>query len=415
MIPFDMMMRLVGVFDGETAFIGPETVQIDLTDTCPNNCVGCWARSPFLSPHESYDGLKRGELKFETVIKLLDELQQMRVNHIFFGGGGEPFAHPQIMKIIEEAKIRKFLVTINTNFILLDPHKIEWLFTLGPDLLIISLWAASDKTYALCHPNQTLGTFDRVIANIRHLQQLKKSYRKNVPAIKLYQVICSLNYEEIASMAWLAHKLGVEIIEYATFDPIPGRTDQFLLKPHQIAKVLNEVKSLSNNPILPKIEHKLFTRRLKHPDATKGAYDNGIYFNLHCYAGWFFARITTVGEFHSCLKSHRIPIGNIHQSSFKELWNSPKQQEFRRHTFKIDVKDPYLRKIGHDINFPLPGCFRICDNIGQNELVEGYWQNVKSNYKDILDKLLEAARANTSLDELEKLYNEAIALKEASL
>jgi len=413
--PFEIMARLVGVFDSETALIGPETVQIDLTDSCPNNCIGCWARSPFLRPHDHYDGLARGELEFDAVVRLLDELAELKVSNIFLGGGGEPFAHPQIMRVIEEAKKRKFLVTINTNFILLDPHKIEWLFSLGPDFLIISLWAATPETYARCHPNQTPGTFDRVVANVKHLQQLKRAHQRAVPAVKLYQVICNANYHEIASMAWLGHKLGVESVEYAAFDPIPDRTEQFLPRPREIVESLSAIDSIKDNSMLPKIDHKLFTRRLRHPGAPQGDYDNGIYFNLHCYAGWFFARITTVGEFHSCLKSHRIPIGNIHQTSFKKLWNSELQREFRRHTFKIDVNDPYLKRIGHDINYPLPGCFRICDNIGQNELMEGYWQNACNSKKELLTKLHEAAREGKSLEELEMLYAESVALEKASL
>jgi len=416
MIPFDLAARLTGVADGELAFVGPETVQIDLTDRCPNNCVGCWARSPFLLPHDRYDGLGRGELDADVVIRLLDELAELRVNRIFLGGGGEPFAHPDVMKVIEEAKKRRFLVTVNTNFLLLEPHTIEWLFSLGPDELIISLWAATAETYSKCHPSQTLQAFGKIIAGIEHLQNLKKAHKRSVPKIKLYQVICNLNYREIPDMAWLGHHLGVETVEYAAFDPIPGRTDQLLLLPHEIADALRLIDSIKDEPKLPRIDHELFVRRLGHIDAAKGAYDNGIYFNLHCYAGWFFARITTVGEFHSCLKSHRMPVGNIHDKSFAELWNSKAQREFRRHTFEIDVKDPYLKKIGHDIDFPLPGCFRICDNIGHNELIEGYWKDFQSKGNDAITKLLKAARQGKSLDELEGIYaSEAQASEEAPL
>lgn len=407
MIPFEMAARLAGVASGELGLIGPEVVQIDLTDRCPNNCIGCWARSPFLRPEDNYDGLEKGELETDVVIKLLDELEKLRVNHIFFGGGGEPFAHPDVMRIIEEAKKRRFFVTVNTNFLLMDPHRVEWLFSLGIDELIISLWAATAETYALCHPNQTPETFGKIIANIQHLQHLKRTHNKKVPRLKLYNVICNLNYREIPEMAWLGHHLAAEKVEYAAFDPIPRRTDHFMLQPQQIADALKLIESVKDVPEPPRIDYALFVRRLKHPDAVKGAYDNGIYFNLHCFAGWFFARITTTGELHSCLKSHRIPVGNIHEKSFAELWNSPAQREFRRHTFKIDVNDPYLRKIGHDIDFPLPGCFRICDNIGQNELIQGYWKGLSAREKMVVERIVSAARQGKSIDELEEVYRKA--------
>ena len=53
------------------AFIGPETVQIDLTDDCTNNCLGCWARAPFLRDDDHYNTLDKGTLDTEFVLQLL--------------------------------------------------------------------------------------------------------------------------------------------------------------------------------------------------------------------------------------------------------------------------------------------------------------------------------------------------------
>ena len=47
-----------------------------------------------------------------------------------------------------------------------------------------------------------------------------------------------------------------------------------------------------------------------------------------CYAGWSFARILATGEVNSCLKSFKMPVGNIFESSFPEIWQNEKQEEY---------------------------------------------------------------------------------------
>ncbi len=74
---------VAGILDGSDAFTGPLSVQIDLTNKCNNNCIGCWCNSPLLGNKAMDPETKRKKLPFELVKKLIDELDKMCVREIF--------------------------------------------------------------------------------------------------------------------------------------------------------------------------------------------------------------------------------------------------------------------------------------------------------------------------------------------
>ncbi len=78
---------------------------------------------------------------------------------------------------------------------------------------------------------------------------------------------------------------------------------------------------------------------------------------LACYAGWIYSRVRVNGDVIPCCKAHRMPMGNLYKHSFKEIWNSERQQEFRDKAKNLKKSDPYFSPIG---------CYKGCDNLGEN-------------------------------------------------
>ena len=81
--------------------------------------------------------------------------------------------------------------------------------------------------------------------------------------------------------------------------------------------------------------HRLFgfdhwLRRLRTEDVVDGRGDASIVHTFPCTIGWTFLRVMPDGKVASCLKSHRIPIGNINDERLTAMWNNHKQREFRR-------------------------------------------------------------------------------------
>ncbi len=365
---FSNYLDIIGVFDGLYAYKGPVFAQIDLTNNCNNDCIGCWCNSPLLEEKKIDSEVKKQTIPFKRVIKLIDELYKMGTNHIYYAGGGEPFMHPQIMEILRHTKKRGLICYVNTNFTLIDEKKVKELIDLKVDHLIVSVWAGTPEVYSATHPNKNEETF----LKIKEILKLLNSRKHKYPIIKLYNVIFNMNYYDIEAMIALAIQTNSETIEFAVIDTIPGKTDKLLLNDREIHILFENCKKLKENYVTRNSENKLqllgfeqFLRRISNINAKSAEYDSNIIGNMPCYAGWVFARILADGNVNSCLKSHRFPVGNILDQDFRTIWNGSLQKYFRQKTIRFERKDPFFSLIGNDPDSNM-GCYKSCDNIGHN-------------------------------------------------
>ena len=243
---------------------------------------------------------------------------------------------------------------------------------MGLDEITISLWAATPETYARTHPNKNEETFKRIVRVIKYMQDYKKKTKRKNPVVKLYNVIFSMNYQEVIKMVNLAVKLGVEMIEFAPLDPIPEKTEYLLLNENQRRELIKELDKIKDyrkknkNIKLRFSSFDAFYERVSHPRAIKGIYDAKTVSEIPCYVGWVFARIMADGSVIPCLKAHKLPLGNINKQNFKKIWNSKKYKKFRQMAINYKKTHPYFRSIG---NNPKYGCFSSCDNRGDNNNV----------------------------------------------
>ncbi|MFA5062575.1 MAG: radical SAM protein [Candidatus Omnitrophota bacterium] len=363
-------LQLQGVHSGEYAFVGPNHVQVDLTNNCNNNCLACWCNSPLLEEKALGLEAKEQELPLNLVKRLLDELASMRTKEIYFSGGGEPFVHPDIMEILEYAKHKKFICYVNTNFTLFDRNKIDSLVRMRMDHLTVSTWAATPNTYSITHPNKDKSVFCDIIDNLKYLNSIKRGK----PGVKLYNVIFNKNFFELEDMIEIASRTGSEFVEFTLIDTIPGKTEELLLDSRQIAELRNLAEKIScklDNAGCYKgvkvLNFKSFLRRIaSDSDLKKATYDRNIIDKIPCYAGWIFSRIMPNGDVNACLKAHRIPMGNLYKASFREIWNGDKQRYFRKKTLVYEKNDCFFKSIGNDPEVQEAGCYKSCDDIERN-------------------------------------------------
>lgn len=358
----------MGVLNGLYAYKGPSFVQIDLTNNCNNDCIGCWCNSPLLEEKKINPEVKKQTLPYKRVIRLIDELYKMGAEYIYYAGGGEPCMHPQIMDILKYTKKRGLTCYVNTNFTLIDDSAIRKLVDLNVDHLTVSIWAGTPHVYAATHPNQNEETFFRIKKRLTLLNKIK---RKS-PIIKIYNVIFNMNYHDIDAMMEFALETNSETVEFTVIDTIPGKTDKLLLNGQEAAELFEKCKRLKdkyqNNGFKNKVQIlglDQFMRRVSNADAISAEYDSDFIGSMPCYVGWGFARILADGNVNSCLKSHRFPVGNILNQDFKDIWNGSLQRCFREKTIQIDKDQSFFSMIGNDPDSKM-GCYKSCDNIGHN-------------------------------------------------
>ena len=358
---------ILGIYTKRYAFTGPKLVQVDITNNCNNNCIGCWCNSPLLEEQKMPLEQKQKFIPLRKCVDILNELSLLNCKELYFSGGGEPFTHPDILSILRTAKELGFIVYVNTNFTLLSKDLIKEIIDIGVDHLTVSIWAGTAKTYVATHPNKTQNDFFILKENLSFLNRIKDQ----TPYTKVYHVISSINYHEFESMLDFAIATGSDSVEYTMVDIIPKKTESLLLNATELKKLKEEVKSVSKRQNeITIFEFDKFLSRIEDTNHTiLGNYDSRQVKDTLCTIGWTFARINADGDVNGCLKSHKIPVGNIFKSSFKDIWNGKKQQEFRQHTYAMKPADPFLKHIGNADDCDL-GCIRSCDDLGRNQTME---------------------------------------------
>lgn len=357
---------VLGIRDGKRAFVGPESVQIDLTDRCNSDCVACWTHSPLVTGGER---LERDELDWPVVEKLLRELAELGTRAVYFSGGGDPSAHPRWLDALELTRELGMRAVINSNLLLLDEAGADRIVAAGVDLVIASLWAASGEVYSRTHPSAPPEAFDALCAQLRRLADIKDRARTRLRA---YHVISPANVDELEAMVAHACELGADEIEFAPVDSIPGKTDGLHLSPEQLERALAACERIRFTDHHNRLGHRLevyeldtFVARLSHPRASEGIYDEKTINPKGCYVGWTFARVHADGHVAPCLKCHKVDQGNVNTTSFKAIWTGEAQQRFRGLTRDFAEGDPFFSLVGNDPSEPM-GCFKSCDDRGRN-------------------------------------------------
>jgi MoaA/NifB/PqqE/SkfB family radical SAM enzyme len=215
---------------------------------------------------------------------------------------------------------------------------------------------------------------------IDYIAELKSKFSTTRPALGMYNVINSYNYHEIDQMLEYAFFHRMNDVHFTPVDIIPDRTESLALAADQRDALL---RKLSRFPKVAKaLEKKYnhcahiihldnFIKRIENKGADTGDYDTELLDGLSsCYAGWAFARVLATGDVNSCLKSFKIPIGNIHKKSFKQIWLGEKQKRFRQHTRHYDPFDRFFLNMGNDRSTDNQGCIKCCDNLGLNMSIQ---------------------------------------------
>jgi len=232
-----------GIEDGRKAFCGPHAVQLDLTDRCNNNCIGCWVHSPFIEK-KGFFSKKNKELPFALAESLINQLHSLGTKRIIFSGSGEPFLYPRIRDVISLIKSKGMYLNVVTNATLVDGDISKMLVELGVDLITASIWAGGVEAYVATHPGKKRDDFETIKRNLGLIAFYKKRYDSVLPHIKVYNILCSKNFCDIANMINFARDIDADSIEFQAVDTVPGKTDFLALNGEQIKEVFRQIEKL---------------------------------------------------------------------------------------------------------------------------------------------------------------------------
>lgn len=183
----------------------PLSGTFELTPVCNMDCKMCYVR---LSHEEQK---RRGPLAdAKQWLDLARRAKEAGMLYLLLTGG-EPFLHPQFRRILEGLHAMGFLITINSNGTLIDEETVEWLKACPPVRINISVYGASNETYA------------RLCGNPQGFSQTTRAIHLLKEAGIAVKINCSLTPYNVQDLAG--------IMEYANTNQLVVQTATYMFPP----------------------------------------------------------------------------------------------------------------------------------------------------------------------------------------
>lgn len=211
-LPPDLAARLGLAPGAEAAYVledgalrllpGPHALQrvyVEPTDLCNLDCATCM-RHAWQEPSGMMD-----EAVFAAMLAGLAAFAP--VPEVFFGGYGEPLAHPRIAAMVAQAKAAGARVELITNGTLLSPERAAQLAAAGLDRLWVSIDGATPQGYADVRLGDRL---PEVLANLEALRALRQQNEAGLPRLGVAFVAMKRNIHELPEVIRLGRRLGAD-------------------------------------------------------------------------------------------------------------------------------------------------------------------------------------------------------------
>lgn len=322
-----------GLLNGQSARTGPFFVTWDIVGRCNLQCIGCTYHTP-LKPHDP----PARDFPFEVFQRLCNELRDVGTCSLVLQGAGEPFLHPDLMRMIRTAKRKGFQVTVLTNGTLLTRDMCERLLESGADTLKVSLWATSPDEFEQNYPGISRHMFDRIVDGLSTLSDLKKTQGAFLPKTIFYYVINRNNYQSIGNAVDLAVNTGCDGLHYSVMHDQSGEVGSLVLDKDEVRRV---------DGVLKRVETRLNDLHMVHNiEAVRFRYQIGedVLDRIPCYVFWYHVRIRVDGRVFPCGRcAPKTDFGNIHTQSFEDIWNGEAIRAFRQLAMKRNAASEMMK------------------------------------------------------------------------
>jgi MoaA/NifB/PqqE/SkfB family radical SAM enzyme len=345
----------------------PLSLSLDLTRRCNLKCRMCEQHRHTSGPPPGlswYDPAR--EIPLAAWTGLLDQVASFRPRPRIFISGGEPTLHRDFPGLIREAKIRGFLVQLQTNGTRLA-ELADFLVAQEVEMINVSIDGPPEIHDAT---RGREGIFRQIAGGIKALRDAQQRQGKSGPLLSVNCVISKANVASLDRMAPLVLELGADALTliHTVFNAadnvarhnlllapewaqsrglelappsIPeGEYYESEIAPEDLPILRQNLERLrkeargrllfSIQPNLPLDQLESYYLDLSYPSSQV------------CNALWNSCRILADGTVSPCL---HVVAGRITEEPFQEIWNGPRMRNFR----KI-------------INRRLfPGCARCCN------------------------------------------------------
>lgn len=331
----------------------PVIAFLEITNLCNLTCQHCYA-------HSAPNAKRPNELSFEEITGLLDEWERLGVLQVFLSGG-EIFAHPRAVDIINYAREKNFLTQIFSNGLLI---KEEHLANLKPGT---SFFVSFDSATA---------SSMRGKMTLEKLDWLNTTMRKYGHVLRTAVNVHSRNLADVRQVFAWSRERGFTRPQWLETLPV-GRALRFpelVIEPKQSQEVFDTFSESMEPWATPEVTS---AERVQSVDTIK--FLQRLEQALECdRSGRFIVYVTSHGEVYpsSNYASHgRELAGSLRDSSFEKIWQTGFSKSRNSHftDFKACADCPVQKK-GIWCQFR---CRSLSENIHGDSFVCGATEHIK--------------------------------------
>lgn len=345
------LRTVAGIAHGRRAFGGPLQLNLSLSNRCNIRCIHCYFYSPFLDlpnlrarrrarqngapppPREDLEELQRLDADPVRTPAIMDEAFALGTRRVQFSGNGECFVHRNALDLMGRARRAGARCVANTNGTLIDRAAADELIRMGFDELRVTLMAGTPELYRVTHPGTRADLFDRVVGNLRYLQERKRALGADRPSLTAVCIVVDQNCDGLLDFARLSVDLGADRILFKPVDDVEDERLRPLIPAPERAKLAQQQVAqaravIERAGVRHNIDafHRSFGRQLDTA---------AVYRAMPCYYGWLACMVEPDGNVYACCRCDT-PLGNAYETSFGEVWAGEPYRRFRHEAGRLD-------------------------------------------------------------------------------
>lgn len=311
-------------------------VYVEPTNRCNLECRTCMRRiwdEPL------------GEMSSSSFTAVLEGLRAfLPAPKIFFGGIGEPLAHPNIVDMVAQAKRLGSEVELITNGTLLSREMSRRLLQAGLDMLWVSIDGATPASYTDVRLGAAL---PEILANIGVFRHLRQTEYTQKARIGFAFVAMKRNIADLPEIVRLGKELGVRRLMVSNVLPYTAEMSEeilytrsrldFFYGPYLEMPVM-DITETTLSPIYESLRREKslgFTSTRPQEEKGRCPFIHGQTVGIN-WEGELSPCLPLMHSHESLLEtnrkrfSRRYSIGNVKEKSFQELWHHPEHVAFRQ-------------------------------------------------------------------------------------
>ena len=307
----------------------PWKISLEVAQSCTLRCITC------------RHGVERfgGIMSAATFERAKPILSLARV--VNETGYGEPLLDPQFIHKLRYAKELGAAVAAYTNAMGLTPSVGEQLVALQLDQLTFSIDGATKQTFESIRVG---ADYDRVLANIRQLHEIKARQGSRKPFLRANYVAMRRNIEELPLAVEVLAKIGIqEVIVSDLMPPSAELAKEHLSRwPELAAPAIAEARRVATRHGIAFVAPAEFpsppSSQPQRIDGPHTPLDRDFYLRHPCYEPWQTVYIAHDGNVRPCCAMDR-SFGNLANEDLTAIWNNAEYQLLRR---SVNSREPAM-------------------------------------------------------------------------